>query len=378
MSAAPRTDRVARRWRGVGRAAMAVVLMLASVRDGHAQAAVLLQGLADGEFWSTNARSNFLTRNGGSPATLGRVQLWGAYEPVSRLVFYAQGELEGGDARRDIDNTDVYTDQFGVRYAAARALVVDAGRLTPVIGTFAPRRFSNRNPLIGEPDGYSLDYPEGVEASGEFPHFDYRAALVSLPATHEGYTPAPSRALRPAIGAGVTPFTGLRIGGSFTIGPYLNKLTNQALLAGKSWNDYDQRLFAFDLAFSRGYLETHAEYAYGSYDVPGRPKSLTGVTYYGEAKYTFTPRFFLAARAERNRYPFIRPLTTTWIAKPTDFADGEVGAGYRLRSKTLIKASVAADRWWVSPGGGFLGTGGRAFALQVSQEFDLMGLFERP
>ena len=377
MSAAPRTDRVAR-WGALGTAVIAAVLSMTSARSVHAQAAVLLQGLADGEFWSTSGHSNFLTRNGGAPAALGRVQLWGAYEPLPRLVFYAQGELEGGNARRDVDNEDVYTDQFGIRYAASRALVVDAGRLTPVIGTFAPRRFSNRNPLIGQPDGYSLDYPEGIEASGEFPHFDYRAALVSLPATHEGYTPSPSRSLRPAIGAGVTPFTGLRIGTSFTIGPYLNKFTDQALLAGKNWSDYDQRLLAFDFAFSRGYLETHAEFAYGSYDVPGRSKSLMGVTYYGEAKYTFTPRFFLAARAERNRYPFIRPLTMSWVAKPTDFVDGEIGAGYRLRSKTLIKASVAADRWWVSPSGAFLGTGGRAFALQLSQEFDVLGLLERP
>jgi hypothetical protein len=107
------------------------------------------------------------------------------------------------------------------------------------------------------------------------------------------------------------------------------------------------------------------------YDIPGR-SAITGFTYYGEAKYTFTPRFFVAARAERNKYPFIRPTTTVWIARLTDFADGEVGAGYRLGASTLVKLSLRGDRWWVGEGAGYRGTGGHAVALQISHAFDVM------
>ena len=116
----------------------------------------------------------------------------------------------------------------------------------------------------------------------------------------------------------------------------------------------------------------------GSYDVPGRANAIIGYTYYGEAKYTFTPRFFAAARVERNKYPFIRPFGATWVARTTDFVDGELGVGYRVTATTLIKMSVRADRRWVAPGVTVLGRGGPAFAMQASQSFDVLELFSRP
>jgi hypothetical protein len=230
--------------------------------------------------------------------------------------------------------------------------------------------------LIGEPDGYSVDYPLGAEVFGESRKFDYRLALVSLPASHVGYVPAATPRVRPAIGAGVTPFVGLRLGASFTAGSYLNRNVADSVLGGRHWSDFQQSVIAVDASFSRGYLETHAEAARGSYDVPGR--TLTGFTYYGEAKYTLSPRFFVAGRAERNKYPFIRPNTRAWTARLTDFVDGELGGGYRASASTLIKASIRGDRWWVrtsSPG--FLGKGGYAIALQVSQSFDVVEWLDR-
>ncbi|MDB4876967.1 MAG: periplasmic sensor hybrid histidine kinase [Gemmatimonadetes bacterium] len=357
--------------------ALATLVLAAGSRRVHAQGGVLLQGVADAEFWSTNASSNLLTRNKGRPAGLGRVQLWGAYEPVRGLVFYAQGMAEGGPARVESDRYDVYSNQFGVRYASSRALVIDVGRLTPVIGTFASRRFSTRNPLIGLPDGYSLDYPLGAEISGETTHLDYRAAMVSLPADHVGYVPSPTPRLRPAIGGGITPFVGLRVGASFTAGSYLNRDLAAAQYGATDWTEYQQRVFALDASFSRGYLETHAEFARGNYDVPGRTTGLTGYTYYGEAKYTLSPRLFVAVRLERNKYPFIRPAqTVSWSSRLTDFVDGETGVGYRLTSSTLLKASVRADRWWIRPGTpGFYGQGGHAIAMQLSQAFDVLDWF---
>lgn len=372
----PRIDRS--RISRLGRLALAALaLATVSASAAHAQSGVLLQGIVDAEGWSTSANSNLLTRDKGHPAGLGRLTAWGAYEPISKLVVYAEGEVETGNATHDLQ-TDVYSHQFGVRYSASRLAVFDVGRTTPVIGTFAPRHYSTRNPLIGEPDGYSVDYPLAIKMSGEARHFDYRAALVSLPTTHEDYQPEPTGRLRPAIGAGVTPFVGFRLGGSFTTGPYLNKDIPSALLAGQSWSDYKQTLIAFDAAFSRGYLETHAEAARGVYEVPGRP-DITGFTYYGEAKYTFTPRFFMAARAERNNYPSIRATTTGFTSRLWDFVDGEIGGGFRASQSTVVKASVRGDRWWGLRDNqpGFLGRGGYAIALQLSQAFDLTSWMNR-
>jgi hypothetical protein len=357
----------------------ASALIGGSARAAHAQASALLQGVVDGEGWSTNTSSNLLTRNAGRPAGLGRLQLWAAFQPATHWVLYAQGEAEAGNARGANELHEIYSDQFGIQYSLTPRFVVDVGRLTPVIGTFSTRRFSTRNPLIGIPDGYSLEYPLGVKVSGETRHFDYRAAMVSLPADHAGYVPTATARLRPAIGGGFTPMVGARIGASFTVGPYLNNSIAAPQLAGRSWSDYHQRVVALDAVFSRGYLETHAEFARGSYDIPGRANEVSGVTYYGEAKYTLSPRFFIAGRAERNKYPFIRPTSSaSWVANLTDFVDGEAGGGYRLSPSTLFKLTVRGDRWWVRSGAtGFRGQGGYALAMQLSQAFDVLEWFAR-
>ena len=359
-------------------AGVALLLIAGGARGARAQGAMLLQGIADGEFWSTNNTSNLLARNAGRPAGLARLQLWGAFEPVPRVVFYAQGEAEAGSATGQ-SGSDVQTNQFGVRFVQSSAFTIDAGRITPIIGMFANRRFSTRNPLIGQPDGYATNYPVGVKLTGELPHFDYRIGMLSLPEAHVNYQPVPSPHPRPAFGFGVTPVVGLRIGGSYSRGSYLDENTPLDALNGRSWSSPEQRIIAADLEFSRGFLETHFEGARGTYDVPGRASAITGFTYYGEAKYTFTPRFYVATRLERNKYPFIRPPNsgTTWSSRLTDFVDGEAGAGYRVGPTTLLKMSWRADRWWVRPGSGFRGTGGHALAFQLSQAFDVIGWYDQ-
>ena len=344
-----------------------------------AQGGLMLQGIADAEFWSTDSGSNLLTRNHARPGALGRVQLWGAAEPWRGIVFYALGEGAAGPAQNSNGRADVTLDQAGVRYAPSSAFMIDVGKMPHPVGTFAARRFSTRNPLIGEPDGYPVEYPVGVQVSGAGTHFDYRVAAVSLPVFHEGYVPDPTAALRPAIGGGFTPFTGLRIGASATWGPYLNASLPAQLLDGRPWQHYQQQIEALDLAYSLDYLELHAEWARGSYQVPTVASSLTGETWYVEAKYSLSPRLFVAARAERNDYPFIRPAgAASWTWRDTDFEDGELGLGYRVSAALIAKVSYRADRWQRTPAVyAFIGPGGHALALQLSQSFDVLEMFER-
>jgi hypothetical protein len=360
------------------RRASLVVFLCGASRATAQQVPVLIEGLADGELWSTTGTSNLLTRNAGRPAGLARLQLWSAVEPVRRFVIYGQATMETGAASTELLGRSyrASVEQFGLRFTPSPAFVFDGGRLTSVVGTFAARRFSNRNPLIGTPDGYAVNYPYGAMVSGVIKQFDYRAAMVSLPMNHPNYVPTPTAKLRPAGGFGYTPIVGLRIGASFTVGPYLNDSIPATMLGGASWDHYKQRVVALDARFSRGYLETHFEAARGSYDVPSRATPLFGFNYYGEAKYTLSPRFFVAGRAERNKYPFIRAGATAWIARLPDFVNGEAGVGYRFSPSTLVKASVRGDRWWVAQGAaGFRGQGGAAVALQVSQAFDAMSWF---
>ena len=354
------------------RALLLAIPLLAIARAPARAQGILVQGIADVEVYATDARSPLLTRNDGRPAALGRLQLWSAWEPWRGVVAFAQGQLEGGPARADEQRMELYLDQFGVRLGRSRALVLEAGKMAHPVGAFAARRFSSRNPVIGTPDGYPLQYPLGAALTGSTQRIDYRAALVSLPITHEGYLPDPTPKLRPAIGGGITPTAGIRIGGSATWGPYLNDSLTPALLAGRRWDAYRERVIAADAQVSRGYLETRGEIAWSSYEVPARATLLRGLTYYLEAKYTIAPRVYVAGRYERNDYPFMRPASdSAWLAQPTNLYDGEVAIGVRLAPSRLVKLAYRADSWRVEPWLRSFLRDGHSVALQVSQAFDL-------
>jgi hypothetical protein len=356
--------------------ALAVLLPLTSLR---AQGGVLLQGIIDLEGWSTDTGSTFLTRNNGHPGGLARLQLWSAFEPLRGLVFYGLAEIEDGPALDGDERFEAALYQAGVRYTFSTAAVIDVGKMPSPVGAFAARRFSTRNPLIGEPDGYPTTYPAGIQFSGSMKQFDYRVAAVSLPVSHPGYVPDPEWAVRPAIGVGITPMVGLHLGASASWGPYLNGHVDASHLAGRSWQSYQQRLTALDAAFSRGYVELHGEWAQSGYDVPGA-STVSGATWYGEAKVTLGPRLFAAVRYEDNNYPFILPVgQTTWIAVPVDFHNVEGGLGYRLSPLLIAKLSYRTDHWNLTPAQhSVLGPGGHALAFQLSQAFDVLSMFDGP
>jgi hypothetical protein len=345
-----------------------------------AQGGLLLQGVYDAEVWKTDSASQLLARNHGRPGLLGRVNLWSAVEPLRDVVLFGQLQAETGNARHE-PGSEVYVNQYGARWSPSDAFVLEAGKITHIVGVFSSRHLSFRNPLIGEPDGYSLVYPNGVRVSGAAAMVDYRAGVLSKPVWHEGYTPDPSSAWRPAMGVGVTPFMGFRIGASATVGPYLGK-EDAVFIADGAWQRYKQRIVAADLQLSRGYFEANAEIARASYDVPDRTDAATGLTWYVETKYTFTPRLYAAVRAERNDYPFISLLVTpfngpAWIASNSDFTDVELGGGFRVTSSTLLKVSVRADHWVPNPNPNAPTASGRALAMQLSQTFDVVELVTR-
>ena len=361
------------------RVAVATVFTILAGTSASAQRGLLVQGIADAELWASDTSSNLLTRNAGRPGGLARLHLWAAAEPWRRVVLYGHVEATGGAARAAMtDERAVEVEQIALRYIRSPALVIDAGQISHVVGEFAPRRFSNRNPLIGVPDAYPTQYPLGAALSGATTLVDYRAAVVSLPVSHPVYVPAPDPSARPAFGVGVTPFIGFRIAASTTWGPYLNRSFSSAQLDGRPWTRYQQRVTAVDVAFSRGYLETYGELGLSSYDVPRRTEPIGGMAYFVEAKYTVRPWLFVAGRFERNDYPFIAAFGPTWVVSATAFNNGEIGAGARLTVSTVLKVSYRSDRWHVTPENkAFVRPGGHAFALQLSQSYDVLDWVDR-
>jgi hypothetical protein len=351
--------------------AAAVVTLLALVAlppAARAQQWLGLEAILDGELWHTEGRSTLLTRDE-KLAFVARGYLFAAVELHRALHILVGAEIE---AATDQDDAEVELDHLTLRFAPG-PVALDLGKFATPVGTFAARRFSTTNPLIGRPDGYPVAYPWGamLSAGGGLARWDARVAVVSLPVTNESYLPDAGHALRPAVGAGVSPLIGLRLGASYTAGPYLSRDVSGALPAGTRWQDFGQRVAAADVRFARGYFELFAELGVSRYEVPTFADDFEGTTYYVEAKYTWSPRFFTAFRVERNLYVFTQVTGGgAWIARETNFVNGEVGAGVRIRPNLLLKASYRRDDWDIAPAQqAFLGEG-HAVAVQLSYHWE--------
>jgi hypothetical protein len=341
---------------------------------------VLVGGLFDAEFWKTDGGSRLLSRNDGDAAPGGRLRLWAASEFRPRLQGFVRGEAYGGRADTEY-RAETELEQAFVRYTFAepRRLVIEAGRLVSPIGNFSRRYLSSVNPLVGSPDGYSLEYPLGLQATGQAGRFDYRAALVDRPFVNTAYVPPTGRALRPALAAGLTPLVGTRLGVYATFGPYLGPRVESMLSPGERWNDFDQLVYGLDVQYSRGYFELNGDYARSSYQAPGGASDVHGFTYFIEPKYTWSPRLFTALRLERNDYPYIAPMAPgVWLATTTDFYDAEAAAGVRLGPGAVLKVAYRRDLWRVDDTLKSFFPDGYALSAQLSYSFNVNTWLERP
>jgi hypothetical protein len=343
---------------------------IAIALPAQAQSWLILQGIAEGEAWTTDSGSLLLTRNNGHPGVVGRLQVFAGVAPVPGVQLVALVAGYGGNANPG--ESDVELEGLDLRLSRGTGLMLDAGKLPSPVGVFAPRRFSPVNPLIGEPDAYPTQYPWGVQLTGRSRYYDYRIAVVSLPPVHDGYVPPPQPAPRLVFGGGVSPVIGVRVGGSFTRGPYLSDSIGAVVGQATTWKNFAHQVIAFDGRVSRGYFDFHGEWAYAKFVLPFNPPlaaapsgEIAGPAYYAEVKYTWTPRFFTAFRFQRNDYPFLRHFGTVWVARAVNFYAGEIGAGFRLAPGLLAKISYQRDDW-TDPSR----RDGRALAVQFSWQFD--------
>ncbi len=343
-----------------------------------AQERLLVEGILDAEVYKTDARSFSLARNNGDISTLGRLQLWSAWQVSSGWQIYSLGETVTDDAGGSSE-TETEIKQFALRYSSNSSsfYFIEAGKLLPPIAFASERRLSTQNPLIGQPGFLYVPYPLGIQVLGSTGWFDYRAALVDLPAINPEYLPAePGSALRPDLGFGVTPFTGLRFGLAYSKGPYLNRRLGAFLPPGSDWKDFDQRLLGFEFQFSRGYAEFNSELVFSRYEVPFQSGSTDVTGYFAELKYAWTPRVYSALRLERKEYPFIRHLgELAWLAQRVTIHDVEIGLAYRFSADTQLKVAYRNDLGDVESNGESLYPAGHSLALQLSHHFDLRSWF---
>jgi hypothetical protein len=357
------------RWPNGPARALVVALALAARVEG--QQRVVVQGVASLEGWRTRGGSVLLARNDDSPGLAGTIATWAAADLGRKLTLVALTEISGGAASAE-DETELELEELTLRWRPSAAFGIEAGRFPAPIGTFAARRLPFANPVIGAPDGYEIDYPWGVGLSGSHGGFDYRVAAMDRPVANRRYVPSGPGRMRLALGAGITPVVGVRIGLSYTAGPYLADSLGPALRAGERAGDFGERILVVEGTFTRGYFELRGESAFSRYEVPGGAGPVSGNATFAELRYTWTPRLFTATRLERNAYAFVAPLGGgDWLSTRTTFYDAELAVGYRLDAATLAKVSYRLDDWRVGPPLDQFLRNGTAFALQVSRTFDV-------
>lgn len=280
------------------------------------------------------------------------------------------------------DATALYVD--GV-YATYKPLLTHdvnilAGKVPWAIGTYAPRTYSNKNPLVGTPliyqyhtslvwydlppdadallatagqgtygvnyEGYSLGmgmaivddsyWDVGVTIAGSARPLEYALGMVAgTPGW--GSTSKDENSGKSVLGrVGLMPLPGVRIGASAAYGPYLVEELNPELPAGTDANDYHQKLAMVDLELQRGYIEVRGEGAYNVWESP-TVGDLDVMGGYLELKYLMPFGAFLAGRYDALRFGEIQNSAGEMLPWDCDVTRMEGGFGYRFNRDAQAK-----------------------------------------
>jgi hypothetical protein len=261
-----------------------------------------------------------------------------------------------------------------------RDLHLIAGKMPWIIGTWAPRTYSDKNPLIGMPmmyhyhttlreDGvppdadallqaagtgqYGVDYGSGrgyrgmpvvydrcwdfgVAGIGSIRPFEFSLGVENgtPSASNPGVDWNDTKGFLGRIGVAPTP--GIRLGVSGAYGAYLMSKVASQMPPGTSVNDQNQILGMGDLELtsgrfefrSEGYVNTWQTATVGDLHVRGA---------YGELKVTLIPGMWVAGRGEVMRFSDITGATLGTRPWDDNRDRYETGLGYRLSRQALMK-----------------------------------------
>jgi hypothetical protein len=262
-------------------------------------------------------------------------------------------------------NTNVY--QAAMRYdrPGPVRLRFEGGYLPSPIGILPLESRADQNPLVTSAQNYdawlpffergtpwvqltSGLYPLAVQVTAASEHWDLRGGVLgsstarTRPLTGEDKPPA---APQLAIGGGVTPVMGLRLGASFERGVYAKAWE----LAAPATGDRQATIMGLDADYSVGFTRVYADWIQGVFDraagsTTGRALTVTGVR-------TLSPRWYLAARLQHEsttdalvRRPASDPLVGHPLTEPQTQVSVETVAGLRLTPELTVRAGYYGNR----------------------------------
>ena len=317
---------------------------------------------------------------------------------ISNLTFFGQSNFDALRVRLFLekkvsDRVEVFT-QFLSNNATSHRVYgayvriksgnpwgnLEAGLTRIPFGTWGPRTYSDKNPLVGIPLGYSyhtalivyryalqknpselLSYrgrggdpsptygissglpliydncwSSGLLLFGGNGKWEYMAGALA------GSLSNPSIELkrsRPQASGhiGFSPTLGLTLGSSFAYGPYLTNANEKDIPTGAKINEYSQTAFGWDLNFERGKFTSYAEAMYNRWTHPYIPEPLDAYTWYLEGTYKFATQFFFAARYDRMEFSRIADPSGGESVWDFPLYRVETGLGYRLDKNVTFK-----------------------------------------
>ena len=349
------------------RAVLVALVLLAprpaSATEFHVHALLDLVATGRGEGYTRNQ----LIR-GDSPFDPYGLRIFGDARVNPRLELFTQFVLR--------DATSPYVDGAYLMFTPwlGRDLHLLAGKIPWAIGTYAPRTYSNHNPLIGAPlmyqyhstlEWYSLPpsadaliadagsgqngakydgmalvddsyWDVGVTLTGAQRPLEY-ALGVTAGTPGWGSTSQDENNGRTALGRiGIAPLPGVRLGVSGAYGPYLVNAIQPFLPAGKEVTDYHQKLAMADLELLADHFELRGEAAQNVWESPS-VGDLEVTSGYAELKYSLSFGAYLAGRYDVQRFGKIADsggIKHPWDADVTRI---EGGIGYRFSRDAVAK-----------------------------------------
>lgn len=184
-------------------------------------------------------------------------------------------------------------------------------------------------------------YAYGANASISGQHWDARAALIDTSPlrTRRIFSPTnPPRFNNLVIGGGMTPFVGLRIGGSVTHGGWERAGESPAIIENR-----DATIVTIESDLSFRYTRVLGEWVRDSIETAGGNTIASG--WFVQGQQTITPRWFAAVRVEHMAAPAVTLLGSV----DQDLNGVEEAIGFRLTPELTLRVDHRARRTFGRP-----------------------------
>ncbi len=281
---------------------------------------------------------------------------------------------------------------------STREFYVQLGKIPTPQGTWGPRTYANKNPLVGTPLAYhwqtslpvsqmpeslqdladhrgqgqrGLEYDSGDGIRGERGagslllydncwndglsvlgiqngiEYQFAATLGAPGNPVNGVDKNDELALHARLGYAPIPEISVRL--SWGHGAYLNRSVEPYLPLGSSVNDYKQQIWVLSTELSRGHFILHAEAFRNTFETPLASSALTSWSTYAELSWRFATRWNGAARFDTLRFGSIDTSTgrASW---DEDINRWEAGIRFEPSRGLQLKAVVQ----WTDVGQGFV------------------------